>query len=110
MIERSSRWYCIGEGERQFTGMGGAIAACRKEFELKKNPQKTPIIRVTENNSHGETSVQTIFRHQAGSKNQGTHSLLGVAGRTTAGSELHQMRENACYRQSQDKKPWTSDT
>ena len=27
----------IDEGERQFTGKGGAIAAFREEFELKKN-------------------------------------------------------------------------
>jgi hypothetical protein len=55
----------IGEGEGQFIGMGGAIAACIKEFELKKKiPQKTPI-GVTENNSHGETSVQTFFRHNS---------------------------------------------
>jgi hypothetical protein len=53
----------------------------RKEFELKKKiPQKIRY-RVIENNSHGETSVQTIFRHKAGSKpGYSTHYLLALEG------------------------------
>jgi hypothetical protein len=49
------------------TNSSRAIAASIKEFELKKIYPKTPI-GVTENNSHGETSVQTFFKTQAGSQ------------------------------------------
>ena len=79
----------IDEGN---TEMGGAIAACVKEFELKKkNPQKTPT-GVTENNSHGETSVQTFFRHKLGLESVVGDLSIYAAAEIGVGSATHSAR------------------
>lgn len=78
----------IDEGN---TEMGGAIAACVKEFELKKKIRKR-LRQVSENNSHGETSVQTFFRHKLGLESVVGDLSIYAAAEIGVGSATHSAR------------------
>ena len=85
----------IDEGN---TEMGGAIAACVKEFELKKKIRKRLRQVSRKIILTGETSVQTFFRHKLGLESVvGDLSIYAAAeigvGSATTVPGAHQMRQ-----------------